>query len=242
MKINNNVILLFLLIIITVSSCEEKKSILDKQFSLTTLDDDMEKLKKQLNYDEYQRLTHAVTYHKAFEEVRKESTALIGEEINRTYREVMNLGVADCKHIGECMVIEYEEEFRSIFERTNLVIPIEDGMYSYSYSLGGNIYNSTLDISTDDEGFVRFLSCNGVVLSNKKMRDYANDFMDNYWHIHDHYFTEKYGEGIENMRLINSEMALVKEWDKDTNDGNTVFIALQQGNFGIGFTYNFMEL
>lgn len=80
MKISINIILLLFLIVVTISSCKE--SVLDKQFSLDTLNQDLEILKKELTYEQYQDLHRAINLKQFVE--KSDNT-----EFTATYRELI---------------------------------------------------------------------------------------------------------------------------------------------------------
>lgn len=238
MKINRNIILLFL-IVVTVSSCKEKESVLDKPFDLATLNRDMEKLIYELNPDKYEDLVGAIEFYKLLQgngtDTNPMDMMLQGNEgESMTYRRLLNGGFTGTGHIGENMYKYEMERFRDSLEKTNLITPIENGEYSYIYSIGETTYESMLELIPDknSKNMIGALGTN-MIVQDRKYKEYI-DIIHDLWYPHDHFFTEKYGEG--ELVEDSDKGYFQKTWE--IKHDRKIILAFGHGQFSILFIYN----
>jgi len=241
MRIKTNIFLLFLLIAITVLSCEEKESVLDKPFDLATLNRDMEKLIYELTPDKYEDLVRAIEFYKLLQGSKSDTQPPINMMFHRnesesmTYRRLLNGGFTGTGHIGGNMYKYEIERFRDSLEKTNLITPIENGEYSYTYSIGENTYIATLKLFPDDydKATIGALGCADIIVKNREHKRYI-DIIQDLWYPHDHFFTKKYGEG--ELVEESDKGYLTKTWE--IGHDRKVILILGFGEFSILFIYD----
>jgi len=223
-------------------SCKDNESVLDKPFDLATLNRDMEKLIYELTPDKYEDLVGAIEFYKLLQgngaDTNSMDMMLQGNEgESMTYRRLLNGGFTGKRHIGENMYKYEMERFRDSLEKTNLITPIENGEYFYTYSIGETTYESTLELIPDgySKNMIGGLGCKNIIVQDREYKEY--DIIHDLWYPHDHFFTEKYGEG--ELVEDSDKGYFQKTWE--IKHDRKIILAFGHGQLGVVFTYEWMK-